>query len=276
MRLKLFLWYLMVASVTFLVAGCSDYNKVLKSTDMEYKYQRAVEYYNKGECYKALPLLEELIGLTRGTQRAEDVYYYFGKSQYCVKDYYLANYYFKTFSKTFSNSARAEECQFLAAYCSYMVSPNYTLDQTDTKLSIDEFQLFLDKYPNSTLRDSANKMVATLNYKLELKDVDIAKQYVKTQKYKAAVSALKEVLKNYPATKFKEELLYLIVFANYEYASGSVEDKKLERFRATNESYITFATAFPESKWLKEAETYYIRSSRQIEKLTSTASKSTE
>ena len=243
---------------------------------MEYKYQRAVEYYTKGECFKALPLLEELIGLTRGTQRAEDVYYYFGKSQYCVKDYYLANYYFKTFSKTFSNSARAEECQFMAAYCSYMVSPNYTLDQSDTKLSIDEFQLFLDKFPNSALRDSANNMVETLNYKLELKDTDIARQYVKTMKYKAAVSALKDLLKNYPATKFKEEVLYLIIFSNFEYASGSVENKKLERFRATNESYITFASAFPESRWLKEAESYYVRSSKQIEKLTLIASKSTE
>lgn len=253
------------------MTGCSDYNKVLKSTDMEYKYQKAVEYYNKGECYKSLPLLEELIGLTRGTQRAEDVYYYFAKSQYCVKDYYLSNYYFKTFSKTFANSPRAEECQFMAAYCSYMVSPNYTLDQTDTKLSIDEFQLFLDKYPNSALRDSANNMVRTLNYKLEVKAFDVAKLYVKTQKYNAAVAALKDFIKQYPASEFKEEAMYLIVVANYEFASGSIEKKKLERFRATNESYITFASAFPGSKRLKQAETYYLRSSKQIEKLTSTA-----
>ncbi len=253
-----------------LFSKCSDYNKVLKSTDVNYKYTKAKEYYDSSECYKAIPIFEELIGLTRGTQLAEDVYYYFSKSQYCVKDYYLSNYYFKSFTKTFPNSPRAEECQFLAAMCSFELSPNYSLDQTDTRNSIDEFQLFLDKFPDSNLSDSANAMVAFLNSKIEKKNYETATQYAKTQKYKAAVQSLNQFMKDYPDSRYREEAYYLIVQCNYEFAMGSIATRKMERLRATNESYLTFASIFPDSKWLKDAELYYRKSSNQIESLMNT------
>lgn len=263
--------YFLVAIVAFLLffSSCSEFNKVVKSTDIEYKYSMAVKYYENKEYFKSLPILEELIGLTRGTQRAEDVYYYYAKSHYGVKDYYLGNYYLKSFTKTFSNSPRSEECLFLAAQCSYQLSPSYSLDQTDTRNAIDEFQLFLDAYPNSNLRDSANHQVDRLLMKLERKAYENAKIYAKTQRFKAASSALKDFLKDYPQSKYREEILYLIVMSNYLYADGSVEEKKLERMRAASESYLTFATAFPQSKWLREAEDYYRKSEKQIERLTS-------
>jgi outer membrane protein assembly factor BamD len=263
-------YFFLSALAIMVIASCSDYNKVLKSTDIDLKYTKAVEYYEHGECFKALPLLEELIGLTRGTQRAEDVYYYYAKTHFCVKDYYLANYYFKSFCKTFANSTRAEECQFLAAECSYTLSPLYSLDQTDTYNAINEYQLFLDKYPNSNLRDSANHQVERLSGKLEIKAFEVAVLYAKNQRYKAAVSALRQFLADYPQSKYREEVMYQMVRCSYMYAHGSIDTKKLERYRAANETYLTFAAAFPESDKLRDAEDYYRKSNKQIEKLTST------
>jgi len=250
--------------------SCSDYSKILKEKDINKKYDAAVAYYKNDECYKALPLFEELLGLSRGTQLAENVYYYYAMSEYCIEDYFLANYYFKSYTKTFAFSEKAEECQFLAALCSYKLSPNYTLDQTETLSSIDEFQLFLDKYPNSPLRDSANHMVENLRLKLEKKAFDVANLYVQTRKYKAAVQALGQFITDYPASPLREKSFHLIVQSNYEFAEGSIEVRKLERYRAAVESYVTFATAFPRSPLLSDAELYYEKSRRQIEKRTST------
>ena len=101
MRYSLFLFLLIFS------AGCSEYNKVLKSNDPEYKFAKGVEYYNDEECFRALPIFEELIGITRGTDRQEDVYYYYAQTHYCIRDYYLANYYFKTFHNTYPKSERA-------------------------------------------------------------------------------------------------------------------------------------------------------------------------
>jgi outer membrane protein assembly factor BamD len=255
-----------------LLSGCSEYNKVLKSTDINYKFTKAKEYYEKEYYYKSLPILEELIGLTRGTQLAEEVYYLYAKSHYGVDDYYLANYYLKTFAKTFANSPRSEECLFLAAECSFKLSPSYALDQTDTRNAIDEYQLFLDSYPHSHLKDSANHQIDKLNLKLEKKAYENAYQFAKTLKYKAATSALKEFVQEYPGSVYREEALYLIVKCQYMLAEGSIEEKKLERMRAVAENYRTFASAFPESEFLGDAESYFRRSEKQVEKWSSTAS----
>ncbi|MFM7730304.1 MAG: outer membrane protein assembly factor BamD [Flavobacteriales bacterium] len=263
-RRNLVLGFTLVA----LLASCSEYNKVLKSTDMDLKYNKAIEYYGEEDYYKSLTLLEELISLTRGTQRAEDVYYYYAKSHYAVRDYYLGNYYLKNFTKTFATSPRSEECLFLAAECSYQLSPNFTLDQTDTKLAIDQYQLFLDQYPGSHLKDSANHRIEDLHAKLERKDFENAKQFYKTIKYKAAISALAEFLKAYPISIYREEAHFLQLKSCYEYAMGSIEEKKLERFRVTCETYRTFAAAFPNSERLKEATSIFEKSQRQVEKYT--------
>jgi outer membrane protein assembly factor BamD len=263
----------MVAVLLFVAAlfhSCSEYSKILKSTNIEEKYNYALARYNDKEYYKTLPILEELIGVTRGTARAEDVFYYYAKTHLAVEDYYLANYYFKSFTKTFSLSPRAEECQFLAAYCSQKVSPQSSLDQTETRTAIDEYQLFLDKFPTSNLRDSANKMISNLNKKLEIKDIEIAKQYVKTRQYQAAVSRIDRFLQEYPMSSAKEELLYLNILSRYEFAEGSIDAKKIERYRATIETYITFANLFPQSEYIKSAERFYENSREAVEKMTQT------
>lgn len=265
---KKFIFFFFTLALSLLFTQCSEYNKALKSQDVRVKYDAAVKYYNNGDCFKALPLLEECIGLSRGSQLAEDVYYYYAKTHFCVNDYYLGSYYLKNFAKTFSKSSRAEECFFLSAYCTYQLSPQYSLDQSDTKKAIDELQLFLDTYPASALRDSANNMIGKLNNKLEIKEFENAKQYYTTERYKAAVNALNDFIKHYPSSIYKEQAYHLIVESYFRYAEGSIEQKKLERYRLVTESYITFATVFPESKLLRDAEVYYERSRKQIEKLT--------
>ena len=40
--------------------GCGKYQKVLKSSDANYKYEMAVKYYEKGDFNRAMPLFREL------------------------------------------------------------------------------------------------------------------------------------------------------------------------------------------------------------------------
>jgi outer membrane protein assembly factor BamD len=250
-----------------LLSSCSEYSRVLKSTDIDYKFQKAVEYYEAGECYKSLPIFEELIGLTRASQKAEEVYYYYAKSQFCIEDYYMANYFLRQFTKTFSNSPRAEECLFLAAVCSSRLSSESSLDQTDTRAAIDEFQLFIDTYPNSSLRDSCNNTIMRLGAKLERKEYEIARLYWQTMKYKSAVVALTDFCKQYPNSQYREEAMKLIVESGFEYASNSIPSRRKERYREVMNNYLTFAAAFPESKYLREAEVYYIRSQKMVDRI---------
>lgn len=250
-------WTYIIAA--FLFVQCSDYNKILKSKDYNLKFTKAVEYYEQGDCSKALPLLEELLSLYRLTSKGEDVYYYYAKTNYCLGEYFVANYYFRSFVKTYPGSPRAEECAFLGAMCNVKNSPVWSLEQSETVNAIESLQLFMNRYPESSKRDSCESIIGSLRDKLEKKAFEGASVYYKMENYKAASVAFKNVLQDYPDTGYKEDLLFLIVKSDYLLAQNSIDKKKDDRYRESIESYLKFADAFPESTKLKEAEVYYNR-----------------
>ncbi len=262
-----FLKFIFYPFLIFIFCHCSEYNKVLKGSDYNLKYEKAIEYYNNDKCYKSLPLLEELMSYFRMTNKGEDVYYYYAKNQYCMGDFYLAGYYFKRFVKNFPQSNRVEECAFSSAICLMMNSPDYYLDQTESYKAIDEFQLFMSKYPNSYLIDSCNNMVNNLRNRLELKSFEKGKLYFKMEKYRSATIALNTTILEFPNTKYKEEVLFLILKSNFLFASNSINSKKLVRFEESIKSYYTFVDSFKNSKFAKEAESFYLASLKELEKI---------
>ena len=56
-----------------------------------------------------------------------------------------------------------------------MLSPVYSLDQTDTFKAIDKLQSFIDAYPNSEYLAEANETVKVLREKIEKKVFENAK-----------------------------------------------------------------------------------------------------
>lgn len=248
---KLFPFLLLAAA---LLASCSEFSKAVKSTDVQYKYRMAVQYFEKPDYDRAMPLLEELLSLTRGDTLYEPVSYYYAKGYFGMKDYILAGYYLGNFTKTFRNSAHAEECAFLAAYCYYKQSPEFELDQADTRTGIDKLQLFLVRYPETTLKDSCNALIDELRAKLEKKDYFAAKQYLRTRYYSAASDAMQGFLRKWPNSTYREEALFSILQADHDLAMNSVDAKKAARIEAGIRSFNTFADAFPNSTRLSTAQ----------------------
>ncbi len=249
------------------VSSCSKYNRLLKSQDVELKYQKAFEYYNAEDYQRALPLFEELIALTRGTSRNEVIYYHYAYCYFGLRDFYLASFYFNTFAKTYPNSEYVEECAFMAAYCHFMNSPGTSLDQSDTRRAIDQFQLFMERYPETERKDTTNALISALVSKLEAKAYNNALLYHNVEQYKAAVIALNNVLKDYPNSQFREDVLFLILDSNYQLATRSVQEKKQERLESTIKSYHNFVDAYPNSRKIRQSETIYGNTVSELEKL---------
>src|ERR1051326_732350 len=254
---KKFTNILFFTCIVFFLSSCSSYNKLLKSSDYNKKYEAAIKYYDNKEYSKALALLEELVSVYRGTNKAEKIMYYYAYATYSMGDYLLAGYHFENFVKTFPASDKTEECAFMYAYCYYLESPRYSLDQTDTKNAIKELQFFINKYPDSKRKEECNALITTLREKLEKKYYEISMQYYFLDDYKAAIVSFDNVLKDYPDTKYREEVMYLLVKTNYIYALKSTENKKAERLKATVDAYNKFLSYYPEnSKYSREAEGY--------------------
>jgi outer membrane protein assembly factor BamD len=248
---------LMIALFSLWLGAC-QFNRILKSSDYELKFTKAIEYYNKGNYTSAQTLLEELIPVFKGTTRAEEVYYYYAYTHYYIGDYSLAGYHFRTFARAFPHSSHAEECAFMNAYCYYMSSPRYSLDQSDTKNAIQEMQNFVNEFPESKRVDTCNVLIDKLRSKLERKGYESAKAYYVRDDWKAAIPAFENFIKDFPESGRLEEVRFLVIKSYYLLARNSVESKKPERIEKCVDNYLKFVDLHPQSPYLKEAEGIYL------------------
>ena len=240
-----------------LLASCSDFNKVLKSTDYEFKFKKAIEYYEAGEFVWSGTLLQELITIYRGTSRADQVYYYYAKSMMGQRDYLMATQYFRTLLREAPTSSFAEEAQFMVGYAAYLQSPKVLLDQEVTVNAIEALQLYINLYPFNEKVGEAHRLIDELREKLIEKSYLNARLYYDFENYKAAVVSLENALKEYPDSKFREELLYMLVKSKYFLAVNSTQEKKELRLSGALDEYYSFIDEFPESKHIREVERYY-------------------
>lgn len=244
------------------------FNRLLKTGTIEDKYAAAVKYFDKEEYSKAQILFEELMGIYKGTAKAEEISYYFAYCNYNLGDYIIAGYQFRNFVKNFPNGVHVEECAYMNAYCFYLNSPPYSLDQVDTRLAIKEFQRFTNQYPKSVRIEKCNELLDILRGKLERKSYENALLYFEMGDYRASSVAFATHIKEFPDSKHAERFSFLIVRSNYLMAVNSIESKKQERFKAAADSYIKFIDLYPNSQYIKEAEMVYTSALKNLEKYT--------
>lgn len=237
--------------------GCkSKFEKLKASNDYAKKYREAIRLYNKREYSKALELFETLVARYRGQSQAEDLYYYYAYTNYKLRDYTSARYHFKTFAETYPSSSRAEECRFMAAYCYYLDSPIYSLDQSNTQSAIDALQLFINLYPKSERVAEASKLIQNLRDKLERKSYENAKLYLTIGDYQAATIAFGNSLRDYPDTKYAEEMEFLTIQAQYLYAKNSGEYYQEGRYDQAIADADQFTDKYPKSIYLTQVAAY--------------------
>ncbi|AII51090.1 MULTISPECIES: outer membrane protein assembly factor BamD [Hymenobacter] len=252
---------------TLLLGACTGYQKLLKSSDVNKKYEAAIQYYEKGDYFKAGTLLEDLLPLLKGRPEAEKAQFYFANTNFRQRNYTLGAYYFKSFADTYPNSQYAEEANFLQAKSLFRDSPEWELDQTNTYSALESIQEFINRYPTSTFRPEAESMSQELQKKLELKAYQGAKLYYNLRYYQSAVVALGGFQQQFPASAFNEEAEFLKVSAQYDLARESVEEKQRERYLEVQAFYQHFIDTYPQSRRLKEAEKMFIDAQAQAAKL---------
>jgi len=260
--------YFVISVLTIVSYSCSEYQKISKSQDFKFKYEKALEYYEREDYYRAMNLFDQVTPFYRGTAEAEDIAYKYAYAYYNQKEYIMASFYFDRFAKTYPRSEQAEECMFMGAYCKYQDSPKYKLDQTSTVEAIQEMQLFLNAYPNSNRVEQCNELIDELREKLQKKELEIAKLFLKMDKYEAAVSSFETLLEDYPDTKYREDALFYTIKSYYFYASKSVRSKRVERYQEATDTYNLFIAQYPESKFNKEVNIMYEKANKEINKIT--------
>ena len=254
-----------------LLTSCSKYNNLLKTSDVECKYEAAKAYFIGREYGKAAPLLEDIVSMLKGNRNAEESLYMLAMCYYESGDYETASQYFKTYYTSYQRGMYNELARFHCGKSLYKNIPVPELDQSSTYSAIQELQLFLEYYPATKFREETQNMLFAMHDILVEKDYLSAKLYydlgsfdLMRNNYQACIVTAQNALKEYPYTKLREDLSILILRAKYKMAVKSVEEKKVDRYRDAVDEYYAFKNEFPESKYLEEAEKYYQESLKNV------------
>ncbi len=258
-------YFILLITVLLVVnTGCNNYSKILKSPDNTLKYQTGVNLYENGNFKKALQFFDMLRSFYQGTKKGEKLTYYTANCYFQMKDYQLASYYFHQYQQMYPKGEHAEESSYLQAYCTYLQSPRPQLDQSDTYKALQEFQLFIDRYPNSPKVANATRLMDNLHKKLEIKGFDVAYLYYRMGSYQAAITSFHNLINDYPNTDSKELYLYYIAKAYYIYAEKSVVEKQKDRYEKMVEAYNNLLFLFPKSKYLPELKPLSVKAREHL------------
>jgi len=247
--------------LALLLTGCAgEYNKVLKSSDLDYRYEYAKQSFAEGKYNRAATLLMDLITPKKGTDEAQEALYMLGMSEYMSHDYESASATFKKYYQSYPKGYYAEQASFYVGQSLFEGAPEPRLDQTQTIGAINAYQQFMDFFPDSELRQKAQDRLYELQDKLVLKELLSAQLYYNLggyfgninanneSNYIASIITAQNALKLYPYSKWREDFSLIIMKSKFELAENSSEDKRIERYRDAEDECYGFLNEFPDSK----------------------------
>ena len=254
--------YLIIAATllaSLAMTSCGEYQRVLKSNDLSYKFEYAKRAFEEKKYAQTTTILRDIVTQFKGSDRAEESLYLLALAHYENKEYEDAATYFQSYYNRYPKGKYTELARYFAGYAYYLDSPDPQLDQSNTIKAMEELQNFLEYYPKSDKVAIAQNTIFELQDKITLKELQNAQLYYNLgtymgNNYESAIITAQNAVKNYPYSKYKEELEMLILKSRYQEAALSVAEKKTDRFRDVIDEYYSFVNNYPESPHRSEAD----------------------
>lgn len=257
---------ILVAAIAVVSSCSSQFEKLLNSYNYGDKYRAALAFYEEGKYSKAAQLFENIAMNVQGAPQEDTVRYYWGMSNYKMKDYVTAQSNFTEFLQSFPSSPFAKDAEFNMIDCMYQQTYRWELDQRPTEIALSYIYKYIIENAGTENAKRCSIMSADLEERLDKKAFEGARLYYHMEDYKAAHRALKNVIKDDADNQYREEILYFTAMASYKYALNSVEDKQRERYMTFIDDYFNFVSEYPQSKHKAELDGIYKKVSKTVKK----------
>lgn len=264
--------FILVSIVSvFMLTSCGGFGKVQRSTDAEYKYKMAKEYFANEKWLNCAVIGQSILQSFRGTEKGEEILYMVCKSYVNNEDYPVARTYIKSYIKSFPRGSHIEEECFDLAYCYYKESPNVKLDQEPTEAAIEALEDFVGKYPTTEKGGLAKEMLIEMKEKLAEQQLNNVKLYYdlgdyRGNNYLSAIITARNAKKKFPDSRYCEDYSFYILKSYYSQADESVESKQYDRFVDAKDECYSFRKEYPSSKYTKEVESIQHKIDRYFER----------
>ena len=268
---------IIAACAALLMTGCAnEYNQVYKAATPSYKYEYAKQCFAQGKYSRAIPLLQDVVTMKKGSTEGEECLYMLAMAEFGMKDYETASEYFKKYFSSYPKGRYAENAKYYVGESLFQNAPEPRLDQRTTMTAIAAFQEYLDIFPDAHLKSQATSRLYALQDLLVEKEYKSACLYFDLgtyfgnctnggNNYEACIVTAQNALKDYPYSNRREEFASLVMKSKYELAKMSVESKQLERYQDAEDECYGFINEYPDSKERSLAEKY-IEKCKEYEK----------
>jgi outer membrane protein assembly factor BamD len=227
----------------------------LRYDSAEEAYALAMREYERERWERAAELFRGTLSFGRATAQAADAQYHLAWSYYNSRQFILAASEFNRFAQMHRTDDRAAEAEFYRAMSYYNQSPGFQLDQTDTQRALDDFNLFVTRYPNHEYTARAEAKMSELRVKLARKQFESARLYERRRMHEAAALMFERVFDQYPDVSPWVERALVAAMENYiRFAEDSIEARQAERFELAVRNYERLVQLFPDSPYVADAE----------------------
>ena len=115
---------------------------------------------------------------------------------------------FQEFLQFYPTHARADYAQYRLGFAHHKQMRAPQRDQTETLNAVREFELFVSRYPNSSLLPEARARLREARDRLSMADLEVGKQYYRIRWFPGAIERFTAILKGDPEFTRRDAVYY--------------------------------------------------------------------
>lgn len=167
-------------------------------------------------------------------------------AQFLNESYIEAAASYEDFRKFHPKHPKAPYALFRLAMCNYKQIGGVDTDQTPVKNTVTLLESFLDQYPKDEYAAEAREKLQECRMKQLQHELYVARFYLRTEKFQAAIKRLEEALTRFPGAPLNDETLYYL---------GQAYIRAGEK-RKGREALNRLSTEYPNSPHIEDARKF--------------------
>ena len=230
MKIPFLTFIFLILSTAVICLGCGSSKSDINTDDPEKAFSIAKRKFDKGDYTDAIEDFSFIKLRFPGTAISEKTQFYLAYSYYRQKEYILAAYEFDKFLRSYPRSEMYPDAMYMLGLAYYELSPAYPVDQEYTYLALEQFQRFIESYPEHRSSADAEKKITELRNKIAYKDYKTAEIYLKNDNYRAASIYFRNVYDNYIESEWADDAMIGEAEAYISAKKYSEAESVLEKF----------------------------------------------
>lgn len=219
------LYMLGILSLCVAAGACGRGFKLSRFTTNEALYAAAKSEFDRRKWDNAVTAFEKLtFDLPARDTLLPLAHWYLAKAYAGRREHILSAQAYNRLAESFATDTLADDAMYEAAREYQKMWRKPSLDANYGELAISAYQSMLGLYPESELKDDAERQVRVLQEWFAAKDYESGLYYMRRRAYDSAIIYFKDVVKNFPQTDKSREA-YLRLAEAYDAIEYS-EDKK--------------------------------------------------